>query len=331
MNKILLVFLWVVSILLALGGGWWFAKHEKEVALKAPSVAEKIRKYDKYSYEALSARHFEPSPITIEETLKETSQFTSYLFSFQTEGKKVTGQLNVPRGGVPTGGFPTILMIRGWAEAEGYKTGSGTRHVAEYFAKNGFLTVAPDFLGYGGSEARSEDELEARFQTYTTALTLLNSLQNVKQADPNNIFLWGHSNGGHIALALLEITSRPNPTSLWAPVSKPFPYSILAYSDDSPDKGRALRKILADFEQDYDVDKYSLDMYLDRINAPIQLAQGTADKDVPKWWSDQFIKTLKEKKKEVTYNVYPGADHNLTPSWNQAAAASLSFYKKHLK
>ena len=170
--------------------------------------------------------------------------------------------------------------------------------------------------------------MEERFQTYTTVLSLLNSLpKNL----PASIGLFGHSNGGHIALAILEITGRDIPTVLWAPVGKPFPFSILAYTDEYDDKGKALRKILADFEKDYDIEKYSIDKYFDWINGPLEIHQGLSDQEVPYWWSDELVQILKEKNKEVEYFKYPGEDHNFNAgTWDSLATRTLNFYLQHL-
>ena len=127
----------------------------------------------------------------------------------------------------------------------------------------------------------------------------------------------------------MEITAKDYPTTLWAPVSKPFPFSILTYTDEASDSGKYLRGQLARFEQDYDTDLYSIHKYLNKINTPIQINQGTADISVPYWWSKEFVKNLKDLKKEVLLNLYPGADHNLLPFWNQAVASDLLFFKKH--
>lgn len=328
--RLWIVPLWITSIALATFGGWWFAKNEQEIALKAP-IVEKIRKYDKYTYDNLSERTYTPSNIIIGEVIKKENGYTSYVFSFNSDGKRVTGQVNIPTRPDPAEGFPAIVMFRGFAPKEGYKTGTGTRNAASVFAKEGFLTIAPDFLGYGGSDPQSEDALESRFDNYIVALNLLASLKTLENINQDNLFIWGHSNGGHLAISLLEMTGREIPAALWAPLTKPFPYSILFYTDEYDDLGKELRKILADFEKDYDVNLYSLHAYLDRINAPIQLHQGTLDQEVLRFWSDEFVRTLKEKEKKITYFVYPGANHNLTPGWDTVIARDLAFFRKHLK
>ncbi|MDP2649646.1 MAG: prolyl oligopeptidase family serine peptidase, partial [bacterium] len=286
----------------------------------------------------------------------------------------------------------------------------GTRHSAEVFtsppAGGGFITLAPDFLGYGESASPSADSIEERFQTYTTALTLLKSIDNLNNAlskcestfylnkleyqnskfetisnnqnlnakdvfenlrigilnlfrisdfgfgvfaatdnttnnktpcinnvlaDPKKVGIWGHSNGGHIALSILELTGKNYPTVLWAPVSKPFPYSILYYTDEFDDHGKALRKVLANFEKNYDVEKYSPTNYLKWVNAKMQIHQGGNDEEVPQKWSDNLTVELKKLDKEIEYFVYPSQDHNFSNSeaWTKAVLRSIEFYRKN--
>ena len=222
-------------------------------------------------------------------------------------------------------------MNRGYADQSIYKPGIGTQPSASEYAKAGFMTIAPDYLGYGESDSNAADILESRFQSYTTVLSIFNNLDTLENWDKENIFLWGHSNGGLVALTLLELTGKATPTVLWAPVSKPFPYSVLAYTDESADRGKFLRREIAAFEKNYNPDLYSFDLYLDRIWAPIQIHQGTIDDAVPLWWSNSLVKQLKAKEIEVEYFTYPGSDHNLRPAWDIVVARSIEFFKKHLQ
>ena len=145
-------------------------------------------------------------------------------------------------------------------------------------------------------------------------------------ADASNIGVWGHSNGGQIALTVLEILGKPVPATLWAPVSKPFPYSILYYTDEADDHGKLLRKELAKFEENYNVDIYSLTNYFNRITGPVLLHQGTADASVPRAWSDELAKNIAD----VQYFLYLGTDHNMMPDWNTVVSRDVEFFKKEL-
>jgi uncharacterized protein len=303
---------------------------------------EKIREKPllRYAYQNLKKTEFKPSAINLGNGLGKDKNHISQMFFYKVGEKKVSGLLNVP---ADQGIYPVIIMLRGFVQQEIYATGMGTQKAGEFFAQNGFITLAPDFLGYGQSDKASQNSIEDRLQTYTTVLTLLSSLVNLNtgldasysgkiKADISKVGIWAHSNGGQIAISTLEITGKNYPTVLWAPVSKSFPYSILYFTDEFDDHGKVLRRVVADFEKDYDTELYSPNNYYSWINAPIQIHQGTADESVPLKWSDNLVADLTKLDKKPEYFTYPGADHNLMPSgWTKAVERSLKFYKNFLQ
>lgn len=322
-----------------------FKNIQSPIAETIDEITEKP--LEKYSFVNLRTTQFAPSEILLGRELETTNEeITSQMFYYSVADPKdpekklkVSGLINMPK---EPGTYPVIVMFRGFVERDIYETGVGTRRSGEIFAKNGFITVAPDFLGYGESDIAEVSSLEDRFLTYPTALTLLESTENLDyalqatysgaiRADTTNVGIWGHSNGGHIALSALAISGEDHPTVLWNPVTKPFPYSILFFTDEYDDEGKALRKVIADFEKDYDVFLYSPAKYYDWIKAPIQLHQGINDDAVPVKWSNQFVEIMEEKEKEIEYFAYPDADHNLMPSgWDTAVERSMEFYKEKL-
>ena len=327
------VYFFLVAILFALIG--WFANTAYHLPKNSNPISQiKPTPLLKYTIENLSTASFKASTIEIGKVLKDNLKYTSYEFTmkfspdFSGNFKTTSGMVNIPKG---TGPFPVIVMYRGYVDQTQYIIGEGTAPSAAIFAQNGFITVAPDFLGYADSDSEAGDIFESRFQTYITAAVTLKSIDSLKDWDGKNIFIWGHSNGGQIALTTLEITGVDYPSVLWAPVSKPFPNSILVYTDESGDQGKLIIEKLADFFDTYDVTKFSLTGYLDKIKAPVQLNQGTADTSVPYFWSDSLAKSLKTDGDNVTYIKYPGTDHNMIPSWNLAVENALLFFKSHLR
>ena len=286
----------------------------------SPVVKILERPLDKYTIENLGRREYK-SQIIIDEEISPGV----FKFHFDSDGKKVTGLAHIPKGCKKC---PVIAQFRGYVERNVYQPGVGTGRTAEVFAKNGFISLALDFLGYGGSDNPPNDVFEERFLTYVAGLNLLAGIESWERA--GSVGIWGHSNGGQIALTVLEISQKEYPTVLWAPVSKPFPYSILYYTDEAEDRGKALRKKLASFEKDYDVELYNLTNYLDRIKAPVLIQQGTGDEAVPKKWNDALVVQIKKVNPnlKVNYFIYPGADHNLTPGWNSVVNRDVEFYKK---
>jgi dipeptidyl aminopeptidase/acylaminoacyl peptidase len=333
MRKILAV--GVVGIGLMIGSCFLGKKifQEKEVA--PPQATPVPTPLASYAIENLAKTEQEGELIQIGEKIKADDDFESYLFShafrpapYLNETKIVTGLINIPTAEEL---FPVVVMIRGYVDQEIYQTGVGTRKAAEVFAENGLITVAPDFLGYGESDREAKNIFESRFQTYTTALSILNSVESIDKWDRENVFIWAHSNGGQIALTILAATGAEYPTTLWAPVTKPFPYNILYFTDESEDGGKLIRAELAKVEALYDVDLFSFNNYLERIRAPLQIHQGTADEAVPVEWNDGFVKKLDQAEIENKYLRYGGVDHNMVPVWDRVVERDLEFFEKNLK
>ncbi len=337
------IVIFVVFVILVIIVGVYLAFFgPRQSGVLSPIVQVVERPLDKYTIDNLSLRQGKRSQIVLDEAIATESAYTVYTFHFMSDGKRVTGLAHMPI--VFDSGnqsikidqeirkkMPVIVQVRGYVEHSIYEPGVGTKRSAEVFARNGYISLAPDFLGYGGSDNPSNDVFEERFQTYTTLLDLLASIDSLGVADSGRVGIWAHSNGGQIALTALMVTRKVYPTTLWAPVTRVFPYSILYYTDEAEDKGKALRKKLSEFERNYDVDLYTMTNFLDRIESPLYLHQGTADEAVPVRWNEEFVTELKAKNKTIGYFLYPGADHNLQPSWNTVMSRDLEFFRKYLR
>jgi cephalosporin-C deacetylase-like acetyl esterase len=318
-------------LLLPISGlaGYLVGINKPQPALKSIEDLVIPRPLETYQIENLKNANFSANLLEIGEEIQKTDKRTSNYFYLHfrpnpssDKTKKTSGLINIPN---IDGQLPLVVMIRGYVDQTIYKTGIGTQRAGEYFADNGFITIAPDFLGYASSEEESGNVFETRFQTYTTMLSLIDSLEQIEKWNKKDIFIWAHSNGGQIALTTLAVTNRPIPTTLWAPVTKSFPYSVLYYTDESADGGKFIRKELAQFEGLYDTDKFSFTNYLDSISAPIQIHQGTSDDAVPFVWSSSFSKIIKAK-----YINHPGADHDLKGAWQEAVDQDLEFFNSHI-
>lgn len=339
----------LAGVVLGLCGAWYVLRNGQQqlpaFPLSPSAIVPDARPLDAYTIDNLTKRQGIGSEIVLDQAVATTSAYTVYVFHFTSGGKKVTGLAHLPaQAGIPGSvqKFPVIVQLRGYVDHSIYSPGIGTRRSAEVFASNGYISLAPDFLGYGGSDNPGSDVFEERFQTYTTVLDLLASVSSLPMVDAAHVGIWAHSNGGQIALTVLEITGLSYPTTLWAPVTKPFPYSILYYTDEAEDHGRALRKKLSDFEKKYDADRYAMTNFISRITAPVQLHQGTEDDAVPLKWNDEFVADMKKEKINIEYYTYPGADHNMNPSparnathsvaggWNAVIVRDISFFDRYL-
>jgi len=352
-NKMLFATLLCAISLLTFSAGYLVGSYLTEIEYRKQlaqsqvqgEVKEKEYPLLKYSFSELEKRGGIPSEITIVRELEKNADFTAYVFYYKSEGRKISGQLNVPRNTPVDQPQPIIVMLRGFVPLEEYQIGKGSKNSSAYLAKNGFITIAPDFLGFGESDPPPGPTLAERFVKPANVLDLLasieqNSLQpltfqkkNIATIDTSRLGLWGHSNGGQISISILEITKRSIPTVLWAPVTKEFPYSVLYFTDEDPDGGKGLRGVIAKFEDDYDIQDFTIDRRLDQLTASIQLHQGTLDDAVPKSWSDDFYSLLvgKGKKEQIEYFVYEGANHGLYPPIETVLERTKAFFDTNVK
>ena len=354
-----------IILILFIGGGvvgwkmgWW--KLETEFKNPIRSTSLKLRQTEKktivknseylaqYNFENLKKRENKSSEIKkigkaliVEEARKElikrgdlegkTFNFETSAITFESNGKKISGMMNMPSY-APSElrkGKPAIIMIRGFAESEGYFVGSGSWKMADELARNGFVTISLDFLGFGLSDQESTDILEARFEKPVGVLDLIESVKSLEIVDPEKIGIWAHSNGGQIAISVLEITGKNYPTVLWAPMTKPFPESVLETMDDS-ENGKIVKQKIADFEKEYDSKLYSIDNFYDSIQASILIHQGTVDEWCKVSWQKDLQSRLKKMGKEVVLDIQEGNDHNLKQNWDDVAKMDIEFFKEKL-
>jgi dienelactone hydrolase len=318
-----------------------------------------------YSFKNLRQKEFiAKQAIKVEKILSEDKKTGLYvlLFKYESQGKSISGALNLKiyENSQESAKKPGIIMLRGYAPLENYYSGLGTKNAAAVFAENNYVTLAPDFLGFGESDPEPSNTWEARFIKTVNAVDLIKTVQAFPEIDlsqlenfpikkiaidPSKIGIWGHSNGGQIAVSVLEALNGNLPATLWAPVLVPFPYSILYFSDEHSDEGKETRKYLSLFEEDYDVFDFSITQHLDQLHGPIQIQHGTNDDSALVSWTQEFLAKvdLENERRatesstenkiapiEIDFYKYPGANHNLQPNWNEAVQKDLSFFAKNL-
>ncbi|MDD3002516.1 MAG: alpha/beta fold hydrolase [Candidatus Shapirobacteria bacterium] len=348
------IIIFLVIVVLGFFGwadGWWTPKEDKKIISAAVSadvkktvVKKNVGYLAQYNFENLKTKINKASEIkiigqvlTVVEARKElvkrgdlegkTFDFESRAISFESNGKKISGMMNLPVG-YKNKKSPVIIMIRGFADSEGYFIGSGSWKVADELARNGFVTVSLDFLGFGLSDGESKDILEARFEKPVSVLDLIESVKKLEFVNPEKIGIWAHSNGGQIAISVLEVTGKNYPTVLWAPMTNPFPNSVLDTMDENSESGKIVKNRIDEFEKEYDSKLYSIDNFYDWIGAPILIHQGTVDVWCKVEWQQDLQNKLKGLGKEVFLDIRNGNDHNLKQDWDSVTQQDIKFFKE---
>jgi alpha-beta hydrolase superfamily lysophospholipase len=299
-----------------------------------------------FSLKSLQNYPYITSPITIQELAFKNETQYAYNVTYKSMGLTVSARLSVPaiqRENIKG----IVLMLRGHQNPRGYSTGKGTENPAKGYLQRGWATISPDFFGYGSSSPIPYPRELHQFYCTVNAVELFKSLEapdfiyanGIKQADRvtlpgsfKRICLWGHSNGGQVALHFLEIINKPVPTVLWAPVSLPFPDSWAHYGRNKEWAER--------FKKEQPAGDFSLIVHLDKIapGTPVLLEQGDKDYAVPKAWSDALARAINEEnlrreksgigKIDLRYEIYANANHNLNPYWGTVLPKDAAFWER---
>ncbi|MCJ7827821.1 alpha/beta fold hydrolase [Patescibacteria group bacterium] len=340
MNKRLII---PITGLCIIGGVITYGFFSKNHFGKTLDLGSKIQnldlqtaKPDPLSIEYLQKQQYPGSDIVIEQTLTPGSNYNRYIASYQSEGLKIYGLFTTPTSSPPENGYPAVILLHGYLPPKEYKTTE--RYVAyqDGFARNGYITFKPDLRGHGQSEGEPVNA-HFSFDYVVDNLNLVSSLKDYQGTDVPKIGVWGHSNGGEIALRSMVISSNIKAGVIWAGVVGSFEDLVETYRAQIPWIRAGETNGLV---QEYGspsanpnfwrkIDPY---YFLKDISGPIQLHHGTADESVPKELSLHLKEALEEERKIVEYFEYSGADHNLSdPSFSIAMERSVTFFDRYLK
>lgn len=304
-----------------------------------------------YTIAGLRERTFTGGEISLDVVMGLTDTYTRYLISYPSDGLRITGILQIPAGEGP---FPVIIMNHGYVNRSEYTSGDGTDRASVYLVERGYITIAPDFRTWGGSD------LDVSFfhtGLVTDVMNLIASLGSLPLADTSRIGMWGHSMGGGITTKILTLDSLVKAAVLYAPnsaddadliarwgygcigdmfageilqtcnsadvIPESFdPEIITAYVEAATNPG--LMHQIAPIH------------FLDFVSVPVQIHIGSADGDyigsTPPEWSYKLNQALLDAGKDVEMFVYEGERHSFVgDAWLLFMNRAVEFFDKHVK
>ncbi|HVN67753.1 MAG TPA: alpha/beta fold hydrolase [Candidatus Sulfotelmatobacter sp.] len=283
------------------------------------------------SLSALMAKQYDGHDLKIVKVLARNESYTRYQISYQGDGLKISGIMNVPRGKGP---FPVVITNHGFIDPKVYTLGRGLKREQDYLARRGFVVIHPDYRNHAFS-AKDPSDLAGFRLAYT--IDAINCIMAVKNSDykffnKGPVDLLGHSMGGGVVLNVLVV--RPElvrAAVLFAPVSADYRNNFTRWLWRRKHHPEVADKIIALYgspEANPALwDGLSAKNYLVNIKAPIMLHHGTADESVPIAWSDELAEWLKAKGKSVVYFKYPGEHHEFGPAWPLVMQRTAEFFR----
>ncbi len=298
-----------------------------------------------YTLESLRQRSYPGAPIRVRAVLAETAAFTQSYIDYSSDGLSITGMMHTP---TRQGPFPVVVLLHGYFERDQYWSGADTWQAAEFFARNGYLALAPDLRSWGESSSGL-----SLFHTglVVDVLNLLSAVEMLPQADASRIMLWGHSMGGGMATKVLTVDKRVRAAVLYAPNSADDADLMARWgrgclpgeSESSGDMCNPAEIIPPetppDVVESYLIAAASPDLirpfapiyHLNYVQAPVQIHIGTADgqglAETPPEWSEKLHTALLAAGKDSALFSYANQGHFFSgESWNTLLQRALTFF-----
>jgi dipeptidyl aminopeptidase/acylaminoacyl peptidase len=322
-------------------------KSQNNPVLRNANEASLIKESSQLSIEYMRKQEYPGSDIIIEQSLPAGSNYSRYIASYKSDGLKIYALLTVPQGEKPKTGWPVIIFNHGYIQPEQYRTTEKYIAYTDAFSRNGYIVFRSDYRGHGSSEGKPEGAYYSPAYTIDI-LNAVSSIKKYKDADPNNIGMWGHSMGGMITLRSMVTTKDIKAGVIWAGVvasyedlannwhhpdlnPKPFVPSEREQAARRPGRQQLIEKY-GSFEKNPEFWKsIAAISFVNDISGPVQLHHGTSDMEVPLLFSQKLEEALKNTKKTVELYTYEDDDHNISNNLNLALDRSVSFFDKYLK
>ncbi len=320
------------------------------VATSTPTPTPTPHPLYAYTIPALRIQAFSGGQIRTRAILEQNEAFTRTYIDYPSDGLTITGMMHVPTG---TGPFPVLILLHGYVDRDQYYAGSDTSQAADYFARRGYLVLAPDLRSWGESDSGLS---LFHMGLVVDVLNLISSLLSVPEADPARVGLWGHSMGGGIATKVLTIDERVKTAVLYAPnsaddadlIARWGPGCLPGQSEAAGDHCNPAEIIPPNTEPEL-VEAYLAAAanpdflrevaplyHVANITAPIQIHIGTADgeflAETPPEWSEKLATALQAANRDVAFFTYPDQGHFFTgTSWTTLLDRALALFDEQLK
>lgn len=233
------------------------------------------------------------------------------MIEFQTlNGQTAHGAVLLPAGYTPGKRYPLIVYQYPGAlwsthgNLFGFNPFAGVVENWQFFATRGYAVLLPD--------------VPAQPETYMRdiAAAVLPAVDKVIEmgiADPERIGITGQSNGGYGVLCLIVQTNRfKAAVDRMGPGNLISQYTQMTESGQSVYTGEMIQRTGGSLweKRDKFIENSPI-FFFDRVQTPLLIIQGTADRQVMVARSDEVFVSLRFLRKEVEYARYVGESHGV--------------------
>jgi dipeptidyl aminopeptidase/acylaminoacyl peptidase len=232
------------------------------------------------------------------------------------DGLTIHGYLTLPKGLNPKN-LPVVINPHGGPWARDYW---GFNPEVQFLANRGYAVLQMNFRGSTGYGRKF---WESSFKQWGKSMQQditdgVNWLVSEEIADPNRIAIYGASYGGYATLAGLTFT----PDLYACGVDYVGVSNMFTFMGTIPPYWKPYQDMFHEMVGNPKADSIALRevspvFYVDRIKAPLFIAQGANDPRVNKAESDQVVEALKKRGVQVEYMVKDNEGHGFANEENQ--------------
>jgi uncharacterized protein len=231
---------------------------------------------------------------------------------FTCEGADLAGTIFLP---LKSGRHPAVVWLHGSGEQPRLMYGS---LVAAYI-NDGIAFFTYDKRGVGESQGECCPDVDGHFNLVTAdAVGAIKAARSYTEIDPDQVGFLGASAAGWVAPRAAETSGHVAFIAIASPgvlqhsiVAKYEEYAGgSASSEPRPSEADIAKKVAS-----FDRSGFDPKPYLEKLNIPALWLFGGADRNVPPVQSEAALRSIaRERDKDWTILVYPGAGHGLFDS-----------------
>ena len=263
---------------------------------------------------------------------EDNAAYTRYFITYKSGELTISGIMNIPKGEGP---FTVLVLNHGYIDTGIYTNGRGLRREQDYFARNGFAVIHPDYRNHAQSDKDPDIDVHLRYGYVEDVINAVYAIKNSDLAmlDKGRIGMLGHSMGGGIAQAVMVAQPKlVDAVSLYAPVSGDQYKNFERYTSRRPEISTIILEKYGTPETNPKFwEEASPITYFDRVEIPVIYHHGTNDADVPYAWSEESVGILRAEGKDVEFYTYEREGHEFSFGWNLFMQRNVEFFRENLK
>lgn len=281
------------------------------------------------SLETFWQQQFVGTDLRVGRRISTTSAYTRYAITYRSQGLRISGVMNVPRGKGP---FPVVILAHGYIDPAVYRTGQGLAREQDYLARRGFIALHTDYRNHATSDddLRLLDRLRLGYTEDVINAALAIKASRLPYVDPERVSLLGRSMGGGIGWnALVTAPGLFDSAILYASVSTKAAENTRRWlSNDPVVRTRIFDRYGTPSSNPAWWNGMSAYTHLSRVSDPVLVHHGTADDTCPIRWADQAVARMRALDKTISYRTYRGAGHTFYGrTWDISMKRTVDFLR----